>query len=174
MRNRKSALALTAAIGAVVLASVGAYFLLRPDSCRGISRDFGGCDPTLAPYTATTCLGIAEEWGQFVEQAGVKVMNDGPPGSGRAAQVTSQRWTITQLANYRLRDLGLIADCGANEFYTAGTAEFSAEFREKAPQYLFDVQFEGEQPVALEQWEEDVKRAVEMIDQNEEQPAPPP
>jgi hypothetical protein len=174
MKVSRSALVVTAAVVTVVFGAVGAYLFSRPDSCRGLSREFGGCDPNLAPYTATTCIGIAKEWGQFVEQAGMRVVNDGPPGSGRAAQVTSERWTITQLANFHLRDLGLIADCDADEFYAAGSEEFSEEFREMAPRYLFDVQFEGEDAITSEQWEEDVKKAVAMIDQNEDQPAPPP
>lgn len=172
MRTRRRAVVVTATVVAVVAGAVGGYLLLRPDSCRGISREFGGCNPNLAPYTATTCVGIAKEWGQFVEEAGMRVMEGGPPGSGRAAQVTNERWTITQLANYRLRDLGLVADCGAGEFYAAGSREFSEEFQELAPRYLFDVQFEGEEAVTFEQWEDDVKRAVYMIDQNEDHPAP--
>jgi hypothetical protein len=97
-----------------------------------------------------------------------------PPGSGRASQVTSERWASPQLANYRLRDLGLIANCGADEFYAAGSEEFSEEFRTKAPSYLFDVQYENEEAVSFQQWEEDVGKTVEMIDQDEDQPAPAP
>lgn len=173
MKVRMRALVTTAAVVVVVLGGIGAYLLLRPDSCRGIGREFGGCNPNLAPYTATTCIGIAREWGQFVEKAGMHVMSEGPPGSGPAAQVTSERWTITQLANFRLRDLGLIEDCRADEFYAVGSEEFGEVFRAKAPHYLFDVLFDDED-VTVEQWEEDVRKAVEMIDQAEDQPAPAP
>ncbi len=156
-----------------VAAGIG-YFVLRPDSCRGIPREFGGCDPDLAPYTATTCLGVAEEWGRFVNDAGLRVIGDNSPRLGKAARITSERWTITHLANYRLRDLGLITECDAESFYQRGSQEFSTEFMEQAPSYLYDVQPEGEDSVAYEEWEANVRKAVAMIDQAETEPAPEP
>lgn len=138
-----------------------------PAFCDGIDAELGGCDPDRPEFSGETCADVGEEFGRQLSERGVRIF-DGPQavdGNDRTSQLIHVVVLHIQLANKHLRDTGQAVDCDVPEFLEKAVDAFSPEFKEQVGANAFH----GE-TVTFEEWLEDLKRFLVVIDENEEAP----
>lgn len=166
-RTHPLAHALASSLTALALAACGAGGTASPTSCDGISSDLGGCDPDRPSYSGQTCAEIGREYGAQVSERSLEIYG-GPedPEESRSVRGWQLNVVALQLANKRLRDLGIVDECGADEFMAAAEHEFTSEFREQAGEYLYDGP-----PLPFDAWRAETLALVRgLIDQEGDAP----
>jgi len=134
-------------------------------SCDGIGAGLGGCDSNLPEFSATDCVGVAQEFGTALDERTLAVIT-GPEavdGNARSVRLTHAMVLVSDLANRHLRATGLHADCDVPEFMGAAEAEFSSELRDSVGAFLYD----GRPPATYDEWLEQLNRNIVVIDQEE-------
>lgn len=132
--------------------------------CDGISGDIGGCTAERHTFTATTCEGLAREWATVLDRQVVAILN-GPadPVQGVSSRLKQAVVIVTTDMNTKLRDLGLADSCDVPAFIAAAELAFSPDLRAKVGAGLYD----GYPMATYEDWLEDTKRTVSVIDAGE-------
>ena len=141
-----------------------------PSSCDGIAAELGGCDPDRPTFSGETCSAVGDELGRQLSERAIRIF-DGPQsvdGNDRTAQLTHVMVRHILLANKHLRDTGQAVECDVPEFTEAAVAAFSPEFKERVGANAFH-----DQTVSFEEWLEDFKRFLIIIDEDEEAPYAP-
>ena len=110
---------------------------------------------------------------EFGQQLGPRALEifDGPQtvdGEDRTVQLQQLVILHIQLANKHLRDTGQAMECDVPEFLEAAEAAFPAEFMERVGSNAF-----FGQTVSYEEWREDLKRFLVVIDRDESEPYNP-
>lgn len=159
---------LSAVLAALVLAGCGlSTGEAAPSFCDGIPAELGGCDADRPTFSAERCDGVGEEFGRQLSQRAIAIF-DGPQtvdGNDRTAQLTHVMVRHIQLANKHLRDSGLAVECDVPEFLAAAVGAFSPDFIERVGANAFHGQ-----TVSFDEWLEDLKRFLVVIDRDEEEP----
>jgi hypothetical protein len=161
------AIALGAAVVAVALAACGGFGSPSPTTCDGISSEFGGCDTDRPTFVGETCAEIGREYGAQISAGSLEIYN-GPedPEESRAVRAGQLNVVALSLANKRLRDLGIVDECEAEEFMAAAEPEFAPEFKEQAGVYLYDGP-----PLPYTEWRAETLDLIRgLIDQEEDLP----
>lgn len=157
---------LLAAVAVIAACNAAPQASPSQEVCDGISADMGGCTGERHQFTSTTCADLAREWVTVLDPAVVAIL-DGPAGVRRSS-LLKQAVVITTLdMNTRLRALDLQADCDAPEFMAVAVPLFSDKVRSGVGNALWD----GEPPATFEEWLDDVRRTLRVIDDGES-PAP--
>lgn len=152
--------ALVLAVGGCTLPSGSA----GDSSCDGIDAQLGGCDANLPVFVGTTCEAVGSETGRELNDRLLAVYH-GPEeanDASRAVRAHQVMTVTTSLANAHLRSIGIIAECGLDEFVAAGESQFSPEFKELAGVYLNDGP-----PATFEDWLAEWRSVARMIDMEE-------
>jgi hypothetical protein len=155
------------ALGAALLVGCGATAPPSPTICDGISSEMGGCDPDRPIYAGETCEEIGREYGTQVDRLSLAIFNgpDDPEGSS-AVRFRQVNTVAAVLANKRLRDLGIVDECDADEFMAAAEQQFSMEFHDQAGIYLYDGP-----PQPYEAWRAETYDLIAgLIDEEEDLP----
>jgi hypothetical protein len=141
-----------------------------PTTCDGIDSEVGGCDPDRPRYSGDTCAEVGREAGQFLNDR-LLLIYRGPEavgGESRAVRGGQMMSLIVSLANLHLRQRGIIAECGVDEFMAAAQGSLSDELKQIAGTYLYD----GD-PVPFEQWLTELRNLLSIIDMEEGASATP-
>ncbi len=142
---------------ASLLAVSGCQGVLGPTTtpgaslCNGIPSDIGGCAPDRPSYTATTCEGLAEQWGAEVDRRVVAIIN-GPAnadGKQRSVRLTEAIRLSSILAGMRMIELGIHESCDVANFLPIGKQQFSEELKAGIGGVLYD----GDPVASLADWE---------------------
>lgn len=135
-----------------------------PTVCDGISSDIGGCTAERHNFTATTCEGLAREWGTVLDRQVVAILN-GPadPVQGVSSRLKQAVVIVTTDMNTKLRALGLAETCDVPAFMAAAESAFSADLRANVGAGLYD----GYPMATYADWLADTERTVSVIDAGE-------
>ena len=156
------------AMGAIVTVA------LTPDPhyvCDGVERTFGGCDPDQPTFTGNGCSAVGAEFGVQLNQRIVTILqgDDVVDGQGKSARVNAAEYLTTTRANQYLREIGIVADCGADEFLAAAEAEFSDELKTDLGPALSEFQ---DHDYTYEEWRADLRKTLRAIDMDEDAQVP--
>jgi hypothetical protein len=149
----------------VVACSPTAGAPTTPAVCGGIPADMGGCSAARPSFAGTTCRDVAEEWGRYVDQKVVGVINgpDSADGKKRSVRISDALVLGSIVAGMRLDELGLLAACDVPEFLPAAKRQFSEELKGRVASAPFDGS-----PIATPQdWDAALNRAIGIIDDGE-------
>jgi hypothetical protein len=155
------------AIGAIVTVA------LTPDPpdphevCDGVERTFGGCDPDQPSFTGDSCSAVGAEFGVQLNQRIVAILrgDDVVDGQGKSARVNAAEYLTTTRANQHLREIGIVADCGGDEFLAAAEAEFSDELKTDLGPALSEFQ---DHEYTYEEWRANLRKTLRVIDMDED------
>jgi hypothetical protein len=141
----------------------------RPSFCDGIDASLGGCAPDRPAYAGATCEAVGHEFGRQLNARLVRIYvgPDVVNGETKAVRVGSVTSVSLSLANLHLRRVGIIAECGADEFIDAAEFEFTAALKADAGKYLADGP-----AVSYEEWLADLRTFASIIDAEESAPVP--
>lgn len=133
--------------------------------CDGISSDVGGCTTERHGFAGSSCAGLAEEWATELDGQIVEILEgpDSVADQGRSVRIRQALVVTTVDMNTRLTELALQADCDVPEFMAAAEARFSETLRAGAGDALYD----GDPSATYEEWLQDVRNVVRMIDDGE-------
>ncbi len=160
---------LLAAVAVIAACNAAPQASPTQEVCDGISADAGGCTADRHQFTSSTCADLAREWVSVLDPAVVAIL-DGPAGvnyEGRSSRLKQAVVIATLDMNTRLRALDLQEDCDAPEFMAVAVPLFSDKVRSGAGNALWD----GDPPATFEEWLDDVRRTLRVIDDGES-PAP--
>jgi hypothetical protein len=133
-------------------------------SCDGIDAQLGGCDPDRPTFVGQTCEAVGRETGKHLNDR-LLVIYRGSATAGnesRAVRANHVMTVTTTLANAHLRSIGIIKECGVDEFMAAANDEFTAEFKRLAGVYLNDGP-----AMTFDDWLAEWKSVVQIIDMEE-------
>lgn len=108
--------------------------------CDGIDASLGGCAPDRPAYAGTTCDAVGHEFGRQLDERLVAIFvgPDSLNGESKAVRANHVTTVALSLANLHLRQIGIIRECGADEFMAAAELEFSPDLKAQAGTYLHD------------------------------------
>lgn len=156
-------------IATVILA--GLLYVSRPESCDGLPRSIGACDPDRPQFEGQTCVDVSREWGSELDQQALEVLR-GPEiagGQARSSRLYDAETLVSQLANSHMRELGLTSQCEVASFLATGESQFSGEVREGVGSIMYD----GDPMVGYEEWRSRLEGWISLILSVEESaPAP--
>lgn len=133
----------------------------QPTSCDGITSEVGGCDADRPSFTATTCDGLAVEFGKQLNDRLVPVFT-GPSivrGNARSAQIVHAESLVASLANLHLRQIGAPRTCDLDAFLSVAEGQFSDELKAKVGQFAY----EGVLIITYERWLAELREIVGAI-----------
>lgn len=138
-----------------------------PSYCDGIDASLGGCAPDRPTFTATTCTEVGREYGTQLNGRLLQIYR-GPEfvtDESRAVRASHVMTLTTSLANLHLRQIGIVAACGVDEFVAGAEQDFSPELKAQAGKYLDD----GRE-VDYATWLSALRGLVQIIDMEEGAP----
>lgn len=150
-----------------VLVMAGA---LAPDPnkvCSGVPREMGGCDLGQPTFSGGTCSEVGRQFGGEIDTRGLAII-DGPGslgGQSRASRMLTTTLLVIARANQYLREHGLVAECGVEEFLSAAESQFSDAFKSRVGDYLYDGTSSS-----YSEWLGELRRNVRVIDMEEDEP----
>ncbi len=111
------------------------------DACNGVPQKVGGCLPDQPRFTATTCAGLGRELGSEIDRRALAIM-EGPPSSvdSDATRMTFMTALVATRLDQYLVASGLRGACSVDELSEAAEPVFSAEFRSRIGDYLYDAE----------------------------------
>jgi len=139
----------------------------EPQVCDGVDRLFGGCDPDQPVFVCTTCTEVGDEFGQQLNERVVRIIRDPAvvDGERRSVRNSSVEFLLTARANQHLRAIGIVAECGVDEFLAAAEMRFTEELRTQVGPALSEPQ-----PLSYADWLADLRRTLRAIDMEENAP----
>lgn len=109
----------------------------QPDYCGFVSREVGGCDRNQPTFTASTCEGLAEEFGTQLNDRLLAIVNNPPPRDlTHATKASMDRGLVTIRMNQHMQRIRLT--CDPRQMLEDVEPHLSVEFRRKAPDYIDD------------------------------------
>lgn len=150
---------------ATVACGSGATASTTQTICDGISSEMGGCTGERHHFTGSTCVGLAEEWAVELDQQVVSILKgpDAVGDLGRSVRIRQALVLVTTDMHTRLTELDLQAGCDVPAFMAIAEGTFSEALRSGAGDALYD----GNPPATYEEWLQDVRDVVRMIDEGE-------
>lgn len=153
---------------AVALTIVGSVAVLalkpQPAICNGIDRQLGGCDTDQPVFNGSTCEAVGIEFGDQLDQRIVKILG-GPDvvnGERKSVRISAAEFLLTGRANQHLREIGIIAECGADHFLAAAERRFSDTLRAEVGDYLSEFEHHS-----YADWRADLRKTLRAIDMDE-------
>jgi hypothetical protein len=156
-------------IGVLAVGTV-AMNLLAPDPhqvCDGVERSLGGCDAEQPTFTGRTCEAVGTEFGEQLDRRIVAILagEDVVDSQGKSARVTAAEYLLTTRANQHLRAIGIVDQCGADEFLAVAEAEFSDALKTDLGPALSEFQ---DHQYTYEEWRANLRLTLRAIDMDEE------
>jgi hypothetical protein len=133
----------------------------RPQSCKGISAELGGCDNP-PQYEGTTCAALATEWGTQVNDRVVAII-EGPAivaDVARSARILRTQVLATVTLPRHMDEIGLLGECSAAQILTGALPEFDAEHRAGIGTALYD----GSPVATWEQYMTETEKSLSILD----------
>lgn len=160
---------LAAVIGALGVAVAAAgLFDPQPEICDNVHRGLGGCDDDQPQFSGTTCDDVGREFGTQLDARVVKIL-DGPDvvdHERKSARISSTEFLLVTRANQHLRRVGIVQECGLEDFLAAAEPVFSEKLRAQVGNYLFE--FEEH---TYDEWLANLRKTLRAIDMDEDEPA---
>ncbi len=132
------------------------------EACNSVPRRAGGCEPDQPRFTATTCDGVGQEYGDEIARRADAII-DGPESSleSKPSRVLAMTFLVTTRADQHLRGIGLGAQCDVDEFLSAAGTRFTPTFRARIGDYLYD---DPDRSYTYEDWLANLRRTATMIE----------
>ncbi len=133
--------------------------------CNGVPADIGGCSAARPSFAATTCEGLAAEWGAAVDRRIVAII-DGPAtvdGEQRSVLLSEAMSLASILVGQRMIELGNHESCDVANFLPIAKRQFSEDLTAGIGGILFDGNPIGTQG----DWDVVLNRYIGIIDDDD-------
>jgi hypothetical protein len=141
----------------------------EPSICDGIPADMGGCSQQRPVYAGDTCEEVAAEWGTAIETLMTPILDEPAvvDDQQRSSRILGANIVASVTAATHLDEIGLLGTCRSEAFVAAAEAGFSAGFRGR----ILNVLYDGQPVATWDQFRSELTRGISIIDVSE--PASP-